>query len=92
MVYPVAYSAVLGIIAGAYAPTSVGWGMLGIFALYIGIIVLSGMVTLILFLMRLKSKSMNEFFIPSLKVTLSLIVFTVIFLMFLTWIDIHVRT
>ncbi len=77
-VYPLAYSAVLGIIAGVDAPTSyIGWDMLGIVFLTLGIALLSGIITIVLFIFRTKTISANNFNM-ALRVTLSLIVFFIV--------------
>jgi hypothetical protein len=56
--YPVVYSAVLGIIAGVEAPASyIGWDMLGLVFLTLGFIFLSGIITIVLFVFRFKSES-----------------------------------
>ncbi len=79
MVYPVAYSAVLGIIAGVDAPNSyIGWDMLGIVFLTLSITFLSGIITIVLFVFRFKFESANEDFNKALRVTLSLIVFFIV--------------
>ncbi len=76
MIYPVAYSAVLGIIAGVEAPTSyIGWDMLGLIFLTLGITFLSGIITTVLFLFRSK---LPDDFNTTLRATLSLIVFFIV--------------
>lgn len=78
-VYPVAYSAVLGIIAGVDAPNSyIGWDMLGVVFLTLGITFLSGIITIVLFVSRFKFESVNDAFNKALRVTLSLIVFFIV--------------
>ncbi len=76
MIYPVACSAVLGIIAGVEVPTSyIGWDMSGLVFLTLGITVLSGIITVVLFLFRSK---LPDDFNTTLRATLSLIVFFIV--------------
>lgn len=82
--YPIAYSSVLGIVAGvALPPSYAGWEMIGISALIFLLTFLFGIFTIISFLTKSKYESASKYFIPSLKVTLSLIVFLI--MMFVTY-------
>jgi hypothetical protein len=78
MAYPLAYAAVLGIIAGIEAPTSyIGWDMLGVVFLTLGITFLSGILTILLFIFRPKTIWANDFN-TALRITLSLVVFFIV--------------
>lgn len=82
--YPIAYSLVLGIVAGVALPSSyAGWEMLSIIFLTLLLTFLFGIFTVISFLTKSKSESASKYFIPSLKVTISLIVFLI--MMFATY-------
>ncbi len=79
--YPIALSAVLGVVAGVEIPQ--GWEgiveMLGLILLSIILLILSGITILILVLAKSKFKSINERLIPSLKkVFLSVVVFLIV--------------
>ncbi len=79
--YPIALSAVLGVVAGVEIPQGIeGFlEMLALILLSIILILLSGITILILVLAKSKLKSINERLIPSLKkVLLSVLVFLIV--------------
>lgn len=78
-VYTIALSAVLGVITGVGIPQSFeAVEMLALVIHAIFLIFLSGVTALVLFLLKSRSKSANEYLIPVLKVTLSLVIFAVV--------------
>lgn len=77
--YPIAYSFVLGIVAGVALPRYyAGWEMLSIVGPTVFLAIGFGIFTVISFLTKSKSESGSKYFIPALKVTISLIVFFII--------------
>ncbi len=77
--YPIALSAVLGVVTGVEIPQSFeAVEMLALVIHAIFLIFLSGITALVLFLLKSRSKSANEYLIPALKVTLSLVIFAVV--------------
>ncbi len=77
VVYPVAYSLVLGILVGGVLIPNAGVEILFITGLSYILIFISGIVTVISFLTKSRYELTTKYFIPSLKVTLSLIVFLI---------------
>ncbi len=77
VVYPVTYSLVWGFVVGVLIPKGPGWEGLGLLFIYLLLTVLSGILTVILFLTKSRYELANKYFITSLKVTLSLIVFLI---------------
>lgn len=77
--YPIALSAVLGVITGVEIPQSFeAVEMLALVIHAIFLIFLSGVTALVLFLLKSRSKSANEYLTPALKVTLSLVIFAIV--------------
>lgn len=77
--YPIAYAAVFGVVAGVALPSSSeDFGFLGMFLLIIVPAFFSGIAAVISFVIKSRSKSANEIFLPALKMALSLVVFLIV--------------
>lgn len=77
LVYPVTYSLVWGFVVGVLIPKGPGWEGLGLLFIYFLLTFLSGILTVISFLTKSRYELANKYFITSLKVTLSLIIFLI---------------
>ncbi len=82
VVYPIALSIVLGIIAGVAIPrTYENLELLGTFYPAVIFIFLSGIITFVLSILRFKYVSLNYYFTPALKVTSSLCIYLITLLL-----------